>query len=65
MENITIKTIAVRNIKKHTNFRPKEDIKKYVHDNFVPQYKEFALGYPIEFFTVISNGIDYLLNKKK
>lgn len=53
MENITIKTIAVRNIKKHTNFRPKEDIKKYVHDNFVPQYKEFALGYPIEFFTDI------------
>ena len=55
----------MKNIKKNSHFKNKEEIQKYVDENFHPEYKEFALGYPIEFFTVISNGIEYFSNKLK
>lgn len=65
IEIVTIKTLAMKNIKKHSHYKNKEEIQKYVDENFHPEYKEFALGYPIEFFIVISNGIEYFSNKLK
>lgn len=38
--------------------RRKKEIEQYFDENYKPKYQEFALGYPIELFTVISNGIE-------
>ena len=32
----------------------KKAIEKFFDDNYKPEYKEFALGYPIELFIVFS-----------
>ena len=59
IEHNSIKAMAVRSIKKFAHVKKKKkEIEKFFDDNYKPEYKEFALGYPIELFVVISNGID-------
>ena len=53
-----IKEIAAKNIKRYSHSK-KEDIVNFVEEHFHPTYTEFALGYPIEFFDVISSGIEF------
>lgn len=52
--DIIVKTIKRYSHSKHT----KEEIKQHVVENYNPEYKTFVQGYPIEFFSTISNGID-------
>lgn len=52
---IIVKTIKRYSHSKHT----KDEIKKYVIEKYNPEYKTFVQGYPIEFYSVISNGIDF------
>lgn len=59
-----IKEIIVKNIKKFSHSKSKEKIIQYVNENYVPKYDEFALGYPIEFFDVISKGSIFFTSKR-
>lgn len=59
IEHNRIKVMAVKSIIKFAHVKKmKKAIEKFFDDNYKPEYKEFALGYPIELFIVISNGID-------
>ena len=59
IEYDAIKEIGVKNIKKFSHVKKKKkEIEQYFDENYKPKYQEFALGYPIELFTVISNGIE-------
>ena len=55
-----IKKMAVRNIKKfsHSKKKDQKNIENYFDENYKPKNLEFALGYPIELFEVISRGIE-------
>ena len=59
IEYDTFKTIAVKNIKKFSHVKKKKkEIEEFFDMNYKPAYEKFALGYPIELFVVISNGIE-------
>ena len=60
MENDYVIKIITQTIKKYSHSKfSKDEIKKYVNENYHPQFINFVQGYPIEFFTVISNGIEF------
>lgn len=65
IEHDKVKEIISKNIKKFSHSKEKEEIKQYVDQNFIPKYDAFALGYPIEFFIVISNGIKFFSKDKE
>ncbi|KAK8884525.1 hypothetical protein M9Y10_043639, partial [Tritrichomonas musculus] len=58
-----LKTIAIKNIKRFSHSKQKDEIAKYFDDHFHSEFKKFALGYPIEFFTVVSEGIEFFSSK--
>ena len=60
-----LKILAVKNIKRFSHSKDKEEIEKIFDDHFNSEFQEFALGYPIEFFYVISKGIKFFTDKKK
>jgi hypothetical protein len=53
-----VKDLAVRNIKRFSRSRKKEEIRKCMDDNFVMS-ADFALGLPISVFDLISGGIQH------
>ena len=59
-----LKILAVKNIKRFSHSKDKEEIEKFFDDHFNSEFQEFALGYPIEFFDVISKGIKFFTDKK-
>lgn len=58
-----LKKIAVKNIKRFSHSKQKEQIEKYFDDHFNSEFKIFVLGYPIEFFTIVSEGIQFFSSK--
>jgi hypothetical protein len=50
--------LAVRNIKRFSHSRKREEIRKYVDNNFVMS-ADFPLGLPISVFDLISGGIEH------
>jgi hypothetical protein len=57
-----VKDLAVRNIKRFSGSRSKEEIGQYVEDNLVMS-PDFALGLPISVFDLISRGIEHFRKK--
>jgi hypothetical protein len=53
-----VKDIAIRNIKRFSRSKKKDEIRRYVDDNLV-MGEEFALGLPISLLDLISEGIQY------
>ena len=61
IETNKIKIIIYKNIKKFSHTKKKDEIKKFIDENYEPQFKKFVMGYPIEFYETISIGIDFFL----
>jgi hypothetical protein len=53
---IHLKDVAMRNIRRFSHFKKKEEIKQFVESHFAIR-REFALGLPISVLDLISNGI--------
>jgi hypothetical protein len=53
---IHLKDVIMRNIRRLSHSKKKEEIKQFVESHFVIG-REFALGLPISVFNLISDGI--------
>jgi hypothetical protein len=58
-----IKDLAVRNIGRFSRSRNRDEIRKYVEDNFAAS-PNFALGLPISVLNLISRGIEHFRKKE-